>query len=79
MADNNCRNTGNCGCFSGYDYCTNNDVCCCAKNTKKAKKTEIYKTKAQAIIDYNASVLQQAQNIESNEQAQDHKERHNKK
>ena len=47
--------------------------------TEQASKTEFYKTKAQAIIDYNASVLQQAQNIESNEQAQDHKERHNKK
>ena len=47
--------------------------------TEQQSKTEFYKTKAQSIIDYNASVLKQAQDIESNEQIQDHKERHSKK
>ena len=42
---------------------------------EQAEKTAFYKTKAQSVIDFNASVLQQAQDIESNEQIQDHKER----
>ena len=42
---------------------------------EQAEKTAFYKVKAQSVIDYNASVLQQAQDIEASEQTQDHKER----
>ena len=42
---------------------------------EQAEKTAFYKVKAQSVIDYNASVLQQSQDIEANEQTQDHKER----
>jgi len=42
---------------------------------EQAEKTAFYKVKAQSVIDYNASVLQQSQDIEVNEQTQDHKER----
>jgi sterol desaturase/sphingolipid hydroxylase (fatty acid hydroxylase superfamily) len=45
---------------------------------EQAEKTAFYKTKAQSVIDYNASVLQQAQDIEGKEQEQDHKERRGK-
>ena len=45
---------------------------------EQAEKTSFYKIKAQSVIDYNASVLQQAQDIEGKEQEQDHKERRGK-
>ena len=45
---------------------------------EQAEKTAFYKVKAQSVIDYNASVLNQAQTIEGKEQEQDHKERRGK-
>jgi len=42
---------------------------------EQSEKTNFYKTKAQAVIDFNASVLKQSQDIEVKEQEQDHKER----
>tara|TARA_R100001594_G_scaffold14318_2_gene30416 strand:- start:3400 stop:3936 length:537 start_codon:yes stop_codon:yes gene_type:complete len=40
---------------------------------EQAEKTAFYKTKAQSVIDYNNSVLEQAQQIESKAQEQEHK------
>jgi len=40
---------------------------------EQAEKTAFYKSKAQAVIDYNASAQKQSQQIESNEQAHEHK------
>ena len=40
---------------------------------EQAEKTAFYKSKAQSVIDYNASVLQQAQDIETKSQEQEHK------
>ena len=40
---------------------------------EQAEKTAFYKLKAQAVIDYNASAQQQAQLIEANQQAHEHK------
>jgi|TARA_X000001382_G_scaffold112550_1_gene89862 sterol desaturase/sphingolipid hydroxylase (fatty acid hydroxylase superfamily) len=40
---------------------------------EQAEKTAFYKSKAQAVIDYNASAQKQSQLIESNEQAHEHK------
>ena len=40
---------------------------------EQAEKTAFYKTKAQAVIDYNDSMQKQAQMIESNDQAHDQK------
>ena len=42
---------------------------------EQAEKTAFYKVKAQSVIDYNASVLQQAQDIETNEQVHEHKKK----
>ena len=42
---------------------------------EQAEKTAFYKVKAQSVIDYNASVLQQAQSIETNEQVHEHKKK----
>ena len=46
---------------------------------EQAEKTAFYKIKAQAVIDYNDAAQKQAQLMETNEQAQDHKERTQKK
>ena len=40
---------------------------------EQAEKTAFYKIKAQSVIDYNNSVLEQAQSIESKAQEQEHK------
>ena len=40
---------------------------------EQAEKTAFYKVKAQAVIDYNLSSQNQAQLIEANEQAHEHK------
>ena len=40
---------------------------------EQAEKTAFYKVKAQSVIDYNNSVLEQAQQIESKAQEQEHK------
>ena len=40
---------------------------------EQAEKTAFYKVKAQSVIDYNDSVLKQAQQIESKAQEQQHK------
>jgi hypothetical protein len=40
---------------------------------EQAEKTAFYKVKAQSVIDYNDSVLKQAQQIESKAQEQEHK------
>ena len=40
---------------------------------EQAEKTAFYKTKAQAVIDYNDSMQKQAQMIESKAQEQEHK------
>ena len=40
---------------------------------EQAEKTAFYKSKAQSVIDYNASVLKQAQDIETKSQEQEHK------
>ena len=40
---------------------------------EQAEKTAFYKVKAQAVIDYNDTVLKQAQEIESKQQDQEHK------
>jgi len=40
---------------------------------EQAEKTAFYKVKAQAVIDYNDASQKQAQMIETNEQAHDHK------
>jgi hypothetical protein len=40
---------------------------------EQAEKTAFYKVKAQAVIDYNDTVLKQAQDIESKAQEQEHK------
>jgi sterol desaturase/sphingolipid hydroxylase (fatty acid hydroxylase superfamily) len=40
---------------------------------EQAEKTAFYKVKAQAVIDYNDTVLKQAQDIESKQQDQEHK------
>ena len=40
---------------------------------EQAEKTAFYKVKAQSVIDYNDSVLQQAQMIEAKAQEQEHK------
>jgi hypothetical protein len=40
---------------------------------EQAEKTAFYKVKAQAVIDYNTSSQNQAQLIETNEQAYEHK------
>ena len=40
---------------------------------EQAEKTAFYKVKAQSVIDYNNSVLEQAQQIESKAQDQAHK------
>ena len=40
---------------------------------EQAEKTAFYKVKAQAVIDYNDHAQKQAQMIESNEQAHEHK------
>ena len=40
---------------------------------EQAEKTAFYKIKAQSVIDYNNSVLKQAQQIESKAQEQEHK------
>ena len=40
---------------------------------EQAEKTAFYKSKAQAVIDYNASAQKQSQLIEANEQAHEHK------
>jgi len=40
---------------------------------EQAEKTAFYKIKAQSVIDYNNSVLEQAQQIESKAQDQEHK------
>ena len=40
---------------------------------EQAEKTAFYKTKAQAVIDYNDSMQKQAQMIESKQQEQEHK------
>jgi hypothetical protein len=40
---------------------------------EQAEKTAFYKTKAQAVIDYNDSTQKQAQMIEANAQEQEHK------
>ncbi len=39
---------------------------------EQAEKTAFYKTKAQAVIDYNDASQKQAQMIEANEQAHEH-------
>ena len=39
---------------------------------EQAEKTAFYKTKAQAVIDYNDAAQKQAQMIEANEQSHDH-------
>ena len=40
---------------------------------EQSEKTAFYKVKAQAVIDYNDTVLKQAQDIESKAQDQEHK------
>ena len=40
---------------------------------EQAEKTAFYKIKAQSVIDYNDTVLKQAQEIESKQQEQEHK------
>ena len=40
---------------------------------EQAEKTAFYKVKAQAVIDYNDAAQKQAQQIEANAQAQEHK------
>jgi len=40
---------------------------------EQAEKTAFYKSKAQAVIDYNSSAQKQSQLIEANEQAHEHK------
>ena len=40
---------------------------------EQAEKTAFYKVKAQAVIDYNEASQKQAQQIESNQQAYEHK------
>ena len=40
MADNTIGNVSGCFCFSGYDYCTNDNVCVCEKTTTEITQEE---------------------------------------